>query len=243
MKRIFIFLLVVAFFFNTQAQFKSPYKLNLATDITLPIVSVGMIGAAFILEKKRPGLSVNQINGLDRNLISVFDRNATYNWNKTAANWSDGLMISTGVLPLLFLIDERSRKDFGKVAMIYSEIFLVNVALTNLTKELVQRKRPYVYNPSVALSEKMNKDATHSFFSGHVSLTAAMTFGFAQMYQDYFPDSPAKPGVWFGAAVLPLAVAILRHQAGKHFWTDVLVGYAVGATVGLLIPRLHKIKK
>ena len=53
MKRIFIFLLVVAFFFNTQAQFKSPYKLNLATDITLPIVSVGMIGAAFMAKKKK----------------------------------------------------------------------------------------------------------------------------------------------------------------------------------------------
>jgi membrane-associated phospholipid phosphatase len=202
-----------------------------------------MIGTAFLLEKKRPGLTVDQINGLDRNTISVFDRNATHNWNTTAAKWSDGLMISTGVLPLLFLIDERSRKDFGKVAMIYSEIFLVNVALTNLTKELVQRKRPYVYNPNVPLHEKMDKDATHSFFSGHVSLTAAMAFGFAQMYQDYFPNSPAKAGVWFGAAVLPLAVAILRNRAGKHFWTDVLVGYAVGAAVGILIPRLHKVKK
>jgi membrane-associated phospholipid phosphatase len=243
MKKIFSLLLVLTVFLNIQAQFKSPYKLNLATDITLPVVSLGMIGTAFLLEKKRPGLTVDQINGLDRNTISVFDRNATPNWNTTAAKWSDGLMISTGVLPLLFLIDERSRKDFGKVAMIYSEIFLVNVALTNLTKELVQRKRPYVYNPNVPLHEKMDKDATHSFFSGHVSLTAAMTFGFAQMYQDYFPNSPAKPGVWFGAAVLPLAVAILRNRAGKHFWTDVLVGYVVGAAVGILIPRLHKVKK
>lgn len=243
MKRIFILLLVFVFFINGQAQFKSPYKLSLATDITLPVVSLGMIGTAFLLEKKRPGLTVDQINGLDRNTISMFDRNATYNWNTSAAKWSDGLMISTGILPLLFLIDERSRKDFGKVAMIYSEIFLVNVAITNLTKELVKRKRPYVYNPDVPMSKKLEKDATHSFFSGHTSLTAAMTFGFAQMYQDYFPDSPAKPGVWFGAAVLPLAVAILRHRAGKHFWTDVLVGYAVGATVGLLIPRLHKIKR
>jgi membrane-associated phospholipid phosphatase len=243
MKKIFSLLLVLTVFLNIQAQFKSPYKLNLATDITLPVVSLAMIGTAFLLEKKRPGLTVDQINGLDRNTISVFDRNATPNWNTTAAKWSDGLMISTGVLPLLFLIDERSRKDFGKVAMIYSEIFLVNVALTNLTKELVQRKRPYVYNPNVPLHEKMDKDATHSFFSGHVSLTAAMTFGFAQMYQDYFPNSPAKPGVWFGAAVLPLAVAILRNRAGKHFWTDVLVGYVVGAAVGILIPRLHKVKK
>ena len=183
--------------------------------------------------------TIDQINALDRNTIKLFDRNATYNWNKTAARWSDGIMIGTGVLPLLFLADKRSRKDFAKVSTIYAEIFLVNVGLTNLTKELVKRKRPYSYNPNVSMEEKLKKDAQHSFFSGHVSLTSAMTFGFAQMYQDYFPNSPAKPGVWFAAAVVPLITAILRNRAGKHYWSDVMVGYLVGASVGILIPRLH----
>ncbi len=239
-----IYSLICAIFFilNSNAQYKSPYKLNLATDITLPTLSLGMIGTAFLLERKRPALSIAEINKLDRNSISVFDRNATYNWDPVAAKWSDGIMYGTGILPLLFLIDKRSRKDYGKVAMIYTEVFLVNVAITNLTKELVKRKRPYVYNPNAPLSKKLEKDGSHSFFSGHVSLVSSMSFGFAQMYSDYYPNSPAQPGVWFAAAALPFATAILRNKAGKHYWSDVIVGYLVGATVGILIPRLHKLK-
>lgn len=234
-----LFFLTFILFVQSQAQYTSPYKLSLAKDITIPTVSLGLIGTAFLLELKRPALSADQINNLDRNSVSLFDRNATYNWNKSAAKWSDGIMYGTGALPLLFLIDKRSRKDFAKVSTIYAEIFLVNVALTNITKELVKRKRPYLYNPNVPMEEKLHKDSQHSFFSGHVSLTAAMTFGFAQMYSDYFPNSPAQPAVWFAAATVPLIQAILRNRAGKHFWTDVAVGYIVGASVGILIPRLH----
>lgn len=239
MKKIFTLLLCVLFLLNTQAQHNSPYKLSFAKDITIPSVSLAMIGTAFLLEKNRPALTLGQINALDRSSVNLMDRNATYNYSKAAATWSDGFMLGTGVLPLLFLIDERSRKDFGKVAIIYSEIFLVNVALTNLTKELVKRKRPYLYNPKVPIEDKLHKDSQHSFFSGHVSVTAAMTFGFAQMYSDYFPDSKAKPGVWFAAAVVPLITAILRNRAGKHYWSDVAIGYLVGASVGILIPRIH----
>ena len=36
-------------------------------------------------------------------------------------------------------------------------------------------------------------------------------------------------------------VAYFRIRAGKHFLTDNLVGYAVGATVGVLVPRLHRV--
>lgn len=39
---------------------------------------------------------------------------------------------------------------------------------------------------------------------------------------------------------MPAAVAYYRIEAGKHFLTDNLVGYAVGATVGVLVPQLHK---
>jgi membrane-associated phospholipid phosphatase len=39
-----------------------------------------------------------------------------------------------------------------------------------------------------------------------------------------------------------MATAILRVRAGKHFWTDVLVGYGVGASIGLAVPLMHKIE-
>lgn len=40
---------------------------------------------------------------------------------------------------------------------------------------------------------------------------------------------------------MPAVVAYFRIRAGKHFLTDNLVGYAVGATVGMVVPRLHHV--
>lgn len=242
MKKIFSFLLIFIVALQSNAQYTSPYKLSLAKDITIPTIGAAMIGTAFLLERKRKPLSISQVNQLDRKQVFLFDRGATYNWDKSSATASDVLLYGTASFPLLFLIDKRSRKDFGKIAAIYSEIFLINVGITNLTKVLVSRKRPYTYNPNVSTEQKMKKDALSSFFSGHTSLAAAMSFGFAQMYSDYFPNSPAKGGVWFAAAVYPLTMALLRQRAGKHFWTDVMIGYAVGAAVGILIPRLHRVR-
>jgi len=239
MKKYLVILTVFFLCFNTKAQYTSPYQLSLAADITVPVISIGLIGTALLLEKNRPALTFNQINALNRNSISKFDRNATFNWDPLVAKYSDVLMFSTAALPLVFLIDKRTRQDYGKIAMVYSEIFLINTALTTLTKELTKRKRPYVYNPDVPIHEKTEKDAVHSFFSGHVSTVSSMSFGFAQIYSDYYPNSPAKSGVWFAAAILPLATAILRNKAGKHYWSDVIVGYLIGAAVGIIVPRLH----
>jgi hypothetical protein len=35
-------------------------------------------------------------------------------------------------------------------------------------------------------------------------------------------------------------VGYLRLKAGKHFLSDNLLGYAVGASAGILVPHLHK---
>ena len=46
--------------------------------------------------------------------------------------------------------------------------------------------------------------------------------------------------MWTGAAIVPALVGFTRVKAGKHYWTDVLTGYAVGALVGTLTPFLHR---
>ena len=85
----------------------------------------------------------------------------------------------------------------------------------------------------------MDYDARKSFFSGHTSMTAANSFYAAKVYADMYPDSKWKPWVWTAAALLPAVTAQQRMAAGKHFFTDVLVGYGVGALIGWGIPQLH----
>jgi len=95
----------------------------------------------------------------------------------------------------------------------------------------------------VPLEKKLTPDSQLSFFSGHTSATATATFFTAKIWSDYNPESKWKPVVWTAAAAVPAVAGYLRVKAGKHYVSDVVTGYAVGALVGYFVPHLHKIKK
>lgn len=240
MKNIFASVLLSFLILFAQAQHK-PYELSVKKDVPIFTAGASLVVAAHFMKQRKASLTEAQINQLDRNTINNFDINATYNWNTNAAKWSDGLMFVAMASPLILLAGKNSRSDFGRVAAISSQVFVVNTGLTFITKELVKRNRPFTYNPDAPLHKKMEKDATSSFFSGHTSTTAAMSFAFAQMHTDYYPNSRVKPVVWFSAATMPMIVGILRNRGGKHFWSDIIVGYLVGAATGIIIPRIHRV--
>ena len=114
--------------------------------------------------------------------------------------------------------------------------------LTFIAKNIANRNRPFLYNPEVPLEDKISSSANRSFFSGHTSHTAAFTFMMAKIFHDYHPNSKQgmKIIIWSFSAALPAVTGFLRVKAGKHFPTDVITGYAVGAFTGWLIPHLHK---
>lgn len=236
--KILITFLIISSFVRAQ----SPFKFRPAVDAPVVTIGFGTLLTGFILDRKEPKPTLESFQNLDRMSIGKFDRGATYNWNTTAAHWSDAIMYGAMASPLLFLAGERSRKDFLTTSAISAEVFLLNTGVTYLTKALVKRKRPYVYNPNAPLEEKLEKDSRHSFFSGHTSTVASMSFSFAMMHSFYYPNSKIKPLVWFAAAVLPMVTAILRVRAGKHYWTDVLVGYGAGLSIGVGVPLLHRLK-
>ena len=78
---------------------------------------------------------------------------------------------------------------------------------------------------------------------GNTAATAAATFYMAKVFNDFNPTSKAKPYVWAFAASVPALVGYLRYKAGMHFLTDNLLGYAIGAGAGILVPQFHKIKR
>ena len=69
-------------------------------------------------------------------------------------------------------------------------------------------------------------------------MTSTMTFLSAKMYHDFYPDSNARPYVWASAALIPAVTGYLRIRGGKHYLTDVLVGYGVGTLVGVLVANM-----
>ena len=74
----------------------------------------------------------------------------------------------------------------------------------------------------------------------HTSLSAAGSFFAARVFSDYYPDSKWKPVVWGAAVAIPAVTGYLRVRGGRHFPTDVIAGYAVGALAGWGVPALHK---
>ena len=64
----------------------------------------------------------------------------------------------------------------------------------------------------------------------------------AKVFSDYHPNSKQflKIAVWTFSISLPAVTGFFRVRAGKHFPSDVIMGYALGAVSGWIIPHLHK---
>lgn len=191
-------------------------------------------------ERLNPHLQEAQVLTLDAASINSFDRFAARQNSARARRASDWLLYSSPAWPSLLLLDPAVRRQAPEVGVMVGEAVLLTAGLTNLTKNLARRTRPYAYHPDVPMSHKISPDARRSFFSGHTSVLAASTFVSAKIWTDDHPGSRWKPAVWAGAVALPAAMGCLRVGGGRHFPSDVLAGLVVGGAVGWLVPRLHR---
>ena len=245
MYKFFISCLISAFSI-TYLSAQSPFTLNPDLEPRLTLGSLALNGGVVFWERGIEPLSLDSIT-LHSNLqVNGFDRVATTNWRPHVSKISDAVLYSSVVLPLTLGLDNQISQGYGDISVLWLQTLSLNFLVTNLTKVLVKRKRPYTYHPDLALrkrinaSEQVRRNARLSFFSGHTSTTAAMTFFTAQTYNDFYPDSNSRYVVWASSALIPAAVGFMRVHAGKHYPSDVIVGYLVGAAVGILVPRLHR---
>ena len=220
----------------------SPYQLSEARDI--PLLGVGLAGTigSVLLKEQRDPLTLRELNSLRTDNILAIDRSVG-NFSNDARIASDVLVASTFAMPLVLLAFEESRADAGTWAVMLLETVLLNEALTGMTKALVTRPRPFAYNKQLSAEERMTDDNTFSFFSGHTSHSAALAFFTARVISAYVDQPAVRTAAWTVAALVPAATGLMRYQAGKHFPTDVVVGYVVGASVGWLVPYLHQPQK
>jgi len=172
------------------------------------------------------------------------DRNAINQNSKTADRWSDVTLYGTLAMPILLNVSRNgNRGEGGKIALMGLQGFMVENGLNLLVKNLVKRPRPFIYdNPWIVKDRSININSSKSFYSGHTSGAAYFAFFGAKVFSDLHPDSKWKPYVWSVAIALPAVTGYLRYKAGKHFPTDVIVGYTAGAAIGYLIPTLYRSK-
>ena len=245
MKQLFKLSIVIFIFMSgisaSQSNFQNrPYKLDKNLDTYLAGFSLCANIIAKIIEIQKEPLTEEEINNLNPKMIWELERKTVHNWDLKSQKISDVLLYSSIFFPAILYSKSKIRSDRQSFTIIWFEAFGLNLGLTDLTKTLFGRERPYLYGNKATMKEKLKSDNQRSFFSGHTSVSAVSCFIMAKMFKDYYPKSNYTNYVWFLAGVVPAVTGYMRVKAGKHFYTDVIVGYFVGASIGILIPSIHR---
>jgi membrane-associated phospholipid phosphatase len=223
--------------FYAAAQDTGPYYLSLKRELLYGGSGVGtlVLGGYLrsqVAELTFADLQVKNING--------FDRIATEMSSPTADRLSDFTLLASIGLSGTLLFGEKSKRDFLKISVLFLETMAISNGLTQISKSIFQRPRPYVFDENWDPIRILSSNDRAAFVSGHTSESAAGTFFFARVFSDYYPDSKLKPYVWGLSIGLPAFTGYLRIRSGNHYPTDVIAGYFLGAAVGYLVPVLHK---
>ncbi len=235
-------ILLICFTSSSSLAAQSPYQLDWKKEPVYLGLGVSTLALGTYLHKQNPRFTAQELAAKDRSEVNSFDRPATFNYSKKADDLSDVLWYSSQAMPVILLASKQVRSDFGKVLLLYGETAFINGGLTALSKSVFKRPRPYVFNEEVDEETKMSSSAQRAFYSGHTSITASNYFFIAKVFSDYYPDSKWKPVIWGLAVSVPAVTGIMRVKAGKHYPTDVIVGYLTGGAIGFLVPHLHKVR-
>jgi membrane-associated phospholipid phosphatase len=207
--------------------------LILFSTVALPAV----IKHASITEAELAKLNPNDINWFDR--PEALRRTANYG---SFIGTSDAILNATLISPALLMLDKKIRKDWLNTITMYMLTHAVNNTIFLGGVATVRRVRPLVYNTSLPMEDRTGKGKTNSFYSGHVSNVTASTFFAVKVFTDHHHIKGWKRILLYSAAAVPPAVVgYNRLRAGRHFRSDVIVGFLVGGTSGIMVPELHRI--
>jgi membrane-associated phospholipid phosphatase len=223
------------------------YKINAWSSgaIILGGAITNALGLTYILQDKEqiPQSTLMQLNEND---VWAFDRIALNQNLEQRESWekiSDLGFTITNVLPVFLFLDKSIAKDWKDIILLFAKTQVVSslsFTFNPVGPAVVNRFRPKTYYQELPFEERDGGNNKNSFFSGHASTTASASFFIAKVYADYHPDMKGK--IWlYGAALIPPAIVGLGRVKGLfHFPSDVIIGTAIGAAVGILIPQLHK---
>ena len=148
--------------------------------------------------------------------------------------------------PSILLLNEGIKKEWKNsltYGVMYFEVVLVTSGLTDLTKSIALRKRPYLYNTNISLAERekmiAENNVFNSFFSGHTSLAFATAVFLSKTYTAIYGKTVVSKIIWATSLALASTTGYLRYKSGHHYPTDVIAGAFVGSAIGYFIPVLH----
>ena len=242
MKKIILSIFCLGLVFNFYGQ-NSPYETNTWKDGAYIAGTVGINLLGLTLIQNKDALTEAELQALNKNDIWKIDRWAAGNYSEKADAISYIPFYAALGMPLVFLPGKNERQNFGQISVLFVETMATTGIFYTMTAGLIDKSRPLVYNKDLPVDIRAEGGAQRSFIAGHTAVTTAGTFFAAKVFNDFYPDSKAVPYIWGGAAGISALMGYLRTKAGKHFLTDNIAGFIVGATSGILIPELHKKNK
>jgi membrane-associated phospholipid phosphatase len=203
------------------------------------LITAGVFGAAFVLSQ----IPIHPPNTLWRHeLFGALDDTVHDKFSTRAVTISNGAIVAAIAAPVAYLTGTALDAADADRLLIYAEAIAINLVAFETAKLIVQRPRPYLYGHSaeaVQYAASQGEDAHLSFYSGHASTAfcAATTGAYLVAASSHNPTASAL--TWGGGFALAAATADLRIRAGKHFYSDVVTGGAVGIAIGYAVPALH----
>ncbi len=228
---------------------KDVYKISWKVDAPVTAAGLGLSVLGLHLIQNKDSLTYSEAMAKTRSDVPAFDRgNAGFYSDKDNKASYIPFFAGFATPVAVMLINKNERQQAGKILVMYTETLAITSTLYTITAGSVNRSRPLVYpdkngNYRAPLSKRESKNSQRSFYAGHTAATATGSFFAAKVFSDLNPDSKFKPVIWVIAAALPAVTAYYRYESGEHFLSDNILGYAIGAGVGILVPQFHKTHK
>jgi membrane-associated phospholipid phosphatase len=176
------------------------------------------------------------LNGLD----AAVRRHWRWTDRDKAHRWSNTTLLFSAVAPVGAFAAARGGfgDGFGGEMLLVLEASALSTAVTQGTKYLFRRERPWAHfdGPRPSGQHRGSSESVLSFASGHTGLAFALAVSTGSLASLRGDDG--KEWVWATGLASAAATGYLRIAADKHYLTDVLAGAAIGAAVGWVVPRL-----
>ncbi|HSS00832.1 MAG TPA: phosphatase PAP2 family protein [Kofleriaceae bacterium] len=202
-----------------------------------------VIGAALGAALGLSAIPVSTARALwTRELFGEADAAVHARFSPRAAALSDAALAATVAAPVAYLTGNTIEDADGDRLMLYGEALAINLALFEGAKHLVQRPRPYLYSqlPEVRrYAAAQGKDAYQSFYSAHAATAFCAATAGAYLAATSTRSRGARAAAWGSGFASAAAASNLRVRAGKHFYSDILIGSVIGMAIGYAVPALH----
>ena len=212
-------------------------------DLTVTIVSSALFAASLFVE---PRIAPTDCRWCEPPSADAAVRNALV-WREPAtaddfSNVTGFLFAPTAAFGLdaLAAAHDHASRGVGVDALVILEATVLALDVTEATKLLVARERPFLHEmPKDDRARwKRTADDYLSFFSGHTASTFALAAasGTVATMRGY----RWAPLPWAFGGALAAGTGYLRIGADRHWLTDVLVGMVAGIAIGVAVPlALH----